>query len=392
MGEPVLLSGLGQFLGVEQVLDGLGILVEGTVGQPGVKLGDEPGLELLTGLLERGEGDVGLVLKQPHAGQFVIGHLELGVDLEDGLEVGGRLFEFVELALDAAKHEQRALVGGAFAQDGLELLGGVLGLIRSQVKICQLLANSEQAGVQLDQLDEQGNGLVALAPDLVVVSQAMKGQRVLRIEGAGPVEAGDDAGLDFVHLGAGGEAGVAVQVGQGEPEFRIEVGLGERGVEHVERFVEALGRSVELGQAIDGYDRRVRQGQGGLEGGDGLVRLAGLLIGEAKPLVHCHRFRVGRLAKAKYRDGLVGFFLLEKTPCGPDDGGSLRGVRLGGGLKVLQRGGRLASELEAAAGDVVGETLDAVSKLRIFRAGFLLDIDAVNAGWNAGSRLGQGHS
>ena len=115
MGEPVLLAGLGQFLGVEQVLDGLGILVEGTVGESGVKLGDEPGLELLAGLLERGEGDGGLVLKQPHAGQLVIGQFELGVDLEDGLEVGGRLVEFVELALDAAKHEQRALVGGALA-------------------------------------------------------------------------------------------------------------------------------------------------------------------------------------------------------------------------------------------------------------------------------------
>ena len=83
---------------------------------------------------------LGLVLKQPHAGQLIVSQLELGVDLENRLEVGGRLVEFVELALDTAKHEQRALVGGALAQDGLELPSGFLGLVCPQVKIGQLLS------------------------------------------------------------------------------------------------------------------------------------------------------------------------------------------------------------------------------------------------------------
>jgi hypothetical protein len=59
---------------------------------------------------------------------------------------------------------------------------------------------------------------------------------------------------------------------------------------------------------------------------------------------------------------------------------------------VLEGVVRLASKLKAAAGEEVGETLDAVAELRILRAGFLLDIDAVNAGGDAGSRLGKGRS
>ena len=92
------------------------------------------------------------------------------------------------------------------------------------------------------------------------------------------------------------------------PEFWREIGFGERGVEHPESIVVALVFRIEFGQAVNANARRVRQGQGGLEGGDGLVRLGGLLIGEAEPLVYCYGFRVGRLAKAKYRDGLGRVF------------------------------------------------------------------------------------
>ena len=306
--------------------------------------------------------------------------------------MGGRLFEFVELALDAAKHEQRTLVGGALAQDGLELPGGVLGHVRAQIKVSQLLANTDQAGVQFDQLDEQRDGLVTLAPDFVVVSQPMEDQRALRLEGAGLVEACDDASLDPVHLGPGSDAGVAVQVSDAQPEFRLAFILGEGRVEHLECVIKALGRSVELGQAANGDECRVRLGKGNPEGGDGFVRLAGLLIGEAEPLVCRHGFRVGRLGKAENLDGLIGFFPLEKPAGGLGNDGLLRGIRLGGSLEVLEGVVRLASKLKAAAGEEVGETLDAVPKLRILRAGFFLDIDAVNAGGDAGSRLGQGRS
>ena len=72
------------------------------------------------------------------------------------------------------------------------------------------------------------------------------------------------------------------------PEIWREIGFGERGVEHSESIVVALVFRIEFGQAVNANARRVRQGQGGLEGGDGLVRLGGLLIGEAEPLVYCY--------------------------------------------------------------------------------------------------------
>ena len=139
------------------------------MGEAGVKPVDKRRLELSIGGLKRGECVTRFVLEQAHPGEFVVGRLELGVDLEDGLEVGGRLVEFIEVALDAAEHEQRTLVGGALAEDGLELLGGVLALVRAQVKVGQLLADAEQAGVQLDQLGVERDGLVVFAPDFVVV-------------------------------------------------------------------------------------------------------------------------------------------------------------------------------------------------------------------------------
>ena len=100
-----MLVGLSQLLGLEQVLDGFRVLVEGTMGENGVKLVDEIRLELLAGLAERDEGLPGLVLEEAHACEFVVGRLEPGVDLEDGLEVCGRLVQLVEVTLDSAEHE-----------------------------------------------------------------------------------------------------------------------------------------------------------------------------------------------------------------------------------------------------------------------------------------------
>ena len=136
---------------------------------------------------------------------------------------------------------------------------------------------------------------------------------------------------------------------------------------------------MELAQAANRDECRVRLGKCNPEGGDGFVRLAGLLVGEAEPLVCRLGFRVGRLSKAENLDGLIGFFPLKKSSGGLDNHGLLRGIRLGGSLEVLDRSVRLASKLKAAACEKVGETLDAVQELRILGAGFLLDIDAVNA-------------
>ena len=80
-----------------------------------------------------------------------------------------RLVEFVEVALDATEDEQGTLIGGAGAEDGLELLGGVLGFFLAQIQFGELFAYTDKAWAQLDERDEQPDGLLVFAPQFVVV-------------------------------------------------------------------------------------------------------------------------------------------------------------------------------------------------------------------------------
>ena len=303
-----------------------------------------------------------------------------------------RLVEFVEVSLDTAEDEQGALVGGPGTEDGFELLGGVLGFFLAQIQFSELFAHTDEAWAQLDERNEQPDGLLVFAPQFIVVGQSMDRQRTFRLEGIGLVECGDDAGLDVADLGFCGEAGVPVKVGDADPEFRLRLVLGQRSVEDLEGLVKVLGRGVKLGQSANGDQRRLTLCHGSFERRDGFGRLVGLLVGEAKPLVGGDGVRVGRLAKPQHLDRLVGLFLLEITPRGQDDDRFLLGIGLGGGLKVLERVVRFSTELKTAAGEIVGQSLDPRAECLVLWFLEFLEILSLDAGGHTGTRCRLGHS